>query len=162
MRKRLSSIRRQPRAVQEAFCKGGAPLLNVQEILDRSEIVIDDMYASWAGSFAYLNDEFIAYVTKCAPHESKRQLLQRWREHSASSFTFYYRYLSTDLLAVYKLKRGWVIELNHCDGPDRGGRILAHGLGEMPVLCPTFTTAAQFAEASYPTAPLTLHWHSYW
>jgi hypothetical protein len=122
----------------------------------------------WCNNFVIVPRRVIANVTRNAPPESRAQLLGRgWRPNLGIA-NCYYRYVGRACLWVAKHAHGWVIELTHPSDTDArvGPRILTTCLGDMPVLCPTLSTAVQFAEASYPrpyaSLQLSTIWRSNW
>ena len=91
MRGRLATIRRAPRATQRAFCEGlpPPPVTQPLDIIKRADLNVAEGYARWADRFIHLNDELIAYVTQCAPHESARVLLWRWKPNELVADCYY-------------------------------------------------------------------------
>jgi hypothetical protein len=165
MRQRLATIRRGTGSARRAFCNGlpPPPVKRPQDIIDRRDLDIEDSYVSWANGFIHFNDELVAYVTRCAPHESAHVLLRRWKRNEAVDDCFF-RDIGHCRVWIWKRNQGWLVERNHPASSDPDGRILAHNLLDMPILCPTMTTAAQFAEACCPNPPpiTMLLWHDYW
>jgi hypothetical protein len=125
-------------------------------------------YAEWASVFAVVNGQFVHDAAGDIARKPRDLLLVTgWRQtHKPNCFSKYISEDSEASLWVDKHLRGWIIELSRPDLPDPASRILTTVLGDMPILCPSFQSAAQLAEACYPECDRPrqqpVYWHHYW
>jgi hypothetical protein len=131
----------------------GVKAIVEREALDRD---YSKSYAKWASSFALLTDDFISDVVKSTLKGAARPL--EW-----TCFKFIdccCCQVGENYLWMQRQDSGWTIELCYPDKVDPDARVLT--IQNMPVLCPDRASAAWLAQASYPTEPANMLWHSYW
>ncbi len=135
---------------------GAGPLVHVDKVIARQQATIDDSVAGWASSFAPVNEEYIAYVTRSAKPQTKEELLRRWGRVPVSSES-YARLFGQYSVSVEKHRGGWVVDrLSQVDDPDY--RVLSTSVGELPALFPTFSNAVAVVEAYFPDPPPGFIW----
>jgi hypothetical protein len=138
------------------------------KILTREEADIPNWYAAWADVFAVVSSQLVHDAAGDVLRRSKDLLLAiGWKPaHKPNCFQKYVSQDSEASLWVDRYPRGWIIELSRPDLPDPASRILTTVLGDIPILCPSFQSAAQLAEACYPVRDrphrYPVYWHHYW
>jgi hypothetical protein len=152
--------RSQPRLLQRAYSNTPTPSA-IEKVIPRTAIDLDDGYFPWATDFALLKDAYAARVVTCAPTGPWVKMYPGNPPDNGGNR--HYRNLGNAQARIdidYLQPAGWIIELIHEDIDDADARILTVVRGNMPVLCPTFGTAMQLAEASYPNCHYNLCWRS--
>jgi hypothetical protein len=152
----------QPLMLQQAF--PNRPVrLEIDKVIPRTAIDIDDGYFPWATDFAVLRDAYTARVATCTPTGNWVKMYPGNLPDNGGNR--HYRKLDDAEVRIdidYLQPSGWMIELIHEyeyeDLDDRDSRILTFVRGNMPVLCSTFTAAIALAEACFPYP----HYHVYW
>jgi hypothetical protein len=102
-------------------------------------------YATSANAFLQLDDEFIAHATKLA---SAKRLPNGWDEDTPNEV--FSRIIGLCELRVTNTDYGWIVERREFFGPVM---VLVEILGDLPVLCSTYVTAARLAEAAHVGLP---------
>jgi hypothetical protein len=131
----------------------------IEEVIQRSEIDLDDGYFPWASEFALLSRRYITRVASCTPtgHWTKRypDALKSGGGGDRQELDLGHARLIVD----YLQPAGWFIEVLHDDVDDSDARILTAVREDMPVLCPSFQSAIRLAEASFSNPHYHLYWH---
>jgi hypothetical protein len=130
----------------------------IEKVIPRSTINLDDCYFPWANNFALLSGAYIARVAHCTP---TGRWIQRYPDAPGCGGGGDYHDLrlgNVQLTIDFLHPAGWMIELSHEEFEDWDGRILTFVRADMPVLCPTFRSAMQVAEASFPNPNYHLYW----
>ena len=152
----------QPLQQQQAF--PNRPVrLEIEKVIPRTAIDIDDGYFPWATDFALLRDAYTARVATCAPTGPwVKMYLGNPPGNGGNRHCLTLGNAQVRVDIDYLQPSGWMIELIHEyeyeDLDDWDSRILTFVRGNMPVLCSTFSAATRLAEACFPNP----HYHLYW
>jgi hypothetical protein len=136
--------------------------LEIEKVIPRTAIDIDDCYFPWATDFALVTDAYTARVATCAPTVPWVKMYPGNLPDNGRNrhcLTLGNAQVRVDI--EYLQPSGWMIELIHeYIDDDWDGRILTFVRGNMPVLCPSLQTAMQLAETSFPNCHYHLCWRS--
>jgi hypothetical protein len=136
-------------------------LIIIEKVIDRFDAAVPDSYVSWASAFVKIR---IGPSNPKAKYQSMRRRspsLNSWQQLELKK-SAYVRQIGERDLYLTEYDDGWTVELTRPDQFDRDPRILTYILGELPILCPTFSVAATLAEACCPKPKSLVYWHAYW
>jgi hypothetical protein len=132
----------------------------IGKVIPRGAIDIDDCWFPWAIEFALIEWAYIARIAPAPATGHWRQSYPQAPKHGGGGDRHQLDLGDATLSVDYLDPAGWTIDVIHEDIDDWDSRILTFVRGNLPVLCPTFDTATQVAEASYPNCHYHLCWRS--